>query len=248
MHLPYQIPALVLAASLGLGCSSGKSAADKHFDALKSEISRLQSDQDRFLERLEGLEAKADKAEKGEKADASGERPPLKVVVLQPEGDPSGEQTDQDEAEGDDAPRTLVRAQRDDDKGSKKAKKDGGKPEADAERDYQEALSLVKKKQHRRSVEVMTAFLVRYPANPRAESVMFWMGESYQGLGDTEKALEQFEAVVARFPQGAKTPDALLKLALLYKKRGADEKARSMLSRLKSDFPQSDAAKRAPKE
>jgi len=251
VHLSYQLSALFMVALAGLGCSANRTAADQHFDALKTEIAKLQADQDRILERLEGLESKNSPKSRDPAVASSAERPALKVVVLQPEGDPAGDPSEADETEADDAPRTTVRAHgrdEDDGKGGKKAKKDAGKPEADAERDYQEALGLAKKKQHRRALEQLTAFLVRYPANPRAESAMFWMAESQAALGDSEKAQEQYEAVVARFPQGAKAPDALLRLAMMHKKRGADDKARELLTRLRSDFPQSDAARRAPKE
>jgi tol-pal system protein YbgF len=246
VHFSYQLPALFLMALTGLGCGAHRTAADQHYDALKTDISRLQADQDRILERLEGLETKKGQ-NPGEEKTAGGDRPALKVVVLQPEGEGDDEPSEIDGPEGGDAPRTLVRAHGGE-AGGKKAKKDDGKPEADAERDYQEALSLLKKKQHRRALEQLTAFQVRYPANPRIDAALFWMAESYAALGDPTKATEHYEAVVARFPQGSKTPDALLRLAMLHKKHGADAKARELLLRLRSDFPQSDAARRAPKE
>lgn len=249
VHFPYQLPVLCLLALSGLGCGAHRSAADQHYDSLKAEITKLQADQDRILERLEGLEAKKSQNTE-EKTASSGDRPPLKVVVLQPDGEADEEPSEVDGPEGNDAPRTLVRAHGNevDSKSGKKAKKDDGKPEADAEHDYQEALSLLKKKQHRRALEVLTAFQVRYPANPRIDAALFWMAECYTALGDGEKATEHYEAVIARFPQGSKTPDALLKLAAVHKKHGADDKARELLTRLRSDFPQSDAARRAPKE
>jgi tol-pal system protein YbgF len=244
VHLSYHLPALLLATLVG--CSSQKSAADMHFDALRAEIGKIQADQDRLMERLDGLEARAERNEKGA---PQGDRPALKVVVLEPEGEPSSDEQ-AGEPEVDDAPRTVVRAHGSDDdrKGQKKAKGDRGSSDLDADRELQDAVNLVKKKQYQRGVEALTAFLVRFPANPRVENAMFWTAEAEAGLGDTEKAIEQFEAVIARFPQGLKTPDALLRLALIQRKRGADEKARSLLARLRSDFPQSDAARRAPKE
>ena len=247
MHLPYQFSALALTAALGFGCSASRPAADRHFDSLKTEITRLQADQDRLLERLDGLEARQGK--RGAETAEGADRPTLKVVVLQPETEPQGDPNETDSPEVDDAPRTTIRAYgSEEDKGARRTKKDAGKPEADAERDYQEVLGLMKKKQHRRAVEQITAFLVRWPANPRAESAMFWLAESYAALGDVDKAQEQYEAVVARFPQGSKTPDALLRLVAMHKKHGADDRARELLNRLRSDFPQSDAARRAPKE
>ncbi len=252
VHFSYQLPALLVVALTGLGCSAHRAAADQHYEAMKADITRLQADQDRILERLDGLEAKKAGTPGEEKSAAAGEKPPLKVVVLQPDGEGEDEPSEIDGPEGNDAPRTVLRAHGAEAEGKdgkgKKAKRDGGKPEADAERDYQEALELVRKKQHRRALEALTAFQVRYPANPRIDVALFWMAESYAALGDPEKATEHYEAVVARFPQGSKTPDALLRLIQLHKKRGADDKARELSNRLRSDFPQSDAARRAPKE
>jgi tol-pal system protein YbgF len=246
VHFSYQLPALFLLALTGLGCGAHRGAADQHYDALKADINRLQADQDRILERLEGLEAKKGQNPGEEKA-AAGERPALKVVVLQPEGEHEEDPSEVDGPEGNDAPRTVVRVHGNE-AGGKKAKKNDSKPEADAERDYQEALSLLKKKQHRRALELLTAFQVRYPANPRIDAALFWMADSYEALGDLPRAVEHYEAVVARFPQGTKTPDALLRLAAYHKKHGADARARELIHRLRSDFPQSDAARRAPKD
>lgn len=252
VHFSYQLPILFLLTLSGLGCGAHRSAADQHFDTLKAEINKLQADQDRILERLEGLEVKKSKDSKDsdERSASSEDRPPLKVVVLHPEGEMDEEPSEIDGQEGNDAPRTLVRAYGNDaeGKGGKRAKKEEGQQSADAERDYQEALSLLKKKQHRRALDLLSSFQVRYPANPRIDAALFWIAECYAALGDGEKATEYYEAVLARFPQGSKAPDALLRLAAIHKKRGADERARELLTRLRSDFPQSDAARRAPKE
>jgi tol-pal system protein YbgF len=218
-----------------------------HFDALRAEINKLQTDQDRVLERLDGLEARAERGDKGAPA---GDRPALKVVVLEPESDTTNEDQIPGEPEVDDAPRTVVRAHgsEDDRKGQKKAKGDRTPSDLDADRELQDAVNLVKKKQFQRGLDGLTAFLVHFPANPRVENALFWSAEAEAGLGDTEKAIEQYESVISRFPQGTRTSDALLKLALIQRKRGAEDKAKSLLARLRSDFPQSDAARRAPKE
>ncbi|MCS6900645.1 MAG: tetratricopeptide repeat protein [Myxococcales bacterium] len=247
MHFSYQLPPLLLLALTGLGCGAHRGTADHHYEALKADITRLQADQDRILERLEGLEARKGPNPREEQV-ASGDRPPLKVVVLQPESEEADDLGEADEPEDNDAPRTLVRVHGNHEAGGRKAKKEDSKPEADAERDYQEALSLLKKKQHRRALELFTAFQVRYPANPRIETALFWMAECYEALGDLPRAIEYYEAVIARFPQGSKTPDALLRLATYHKKHGADARARELLLRLRSDFPQSESTRRAPKD
>jgi tol-pal system protein YbgF len=169
--------------------------------------------------------------------------------VLQPDApEPTAaEEPTAEPAEDDSAPRPTVRAGGTAGKG-KKAKGEAGAKSADAGKEYEEALSLVKKKQYERAVEALTGFLVRHPDHPNADNAMFWMGEAYLGQNDTSRAVEQWEALLARFPDGNKAPDALLKIALTQKKLGEAEKAKAALARLRSRFPTSDAAKRAPKE
>ncbi len=126
-------------AAFGLGCSASRPAADQHFDALKSEINRLQADQDRLLERVEGLEAKQSKrsAETAPAAAPAGsERPSLRVVVLSPQGEPEAEPDVTESPEADDAPRTNVRVHGNEEPRSSRAKKDKdpGKPKSDAAR------------------------------------------------------------------------------------------------------------------
>lgn len=226
-----------------LGCASGKDAADAQVDALHAEISRLQADQDRLLDRVESLEAHQNRDDRGERpaVAASSERPPLQVVVLKPESEGISE-LDASESVDDDAVRTTIRSD------GKRAKAEQvGK--GDAEREYAEALDLVRKqKQYQRAIDAFTGFLVRYPDHQYAENALFWMGESHLELGDSARALEQYEAVIARFPAGNKTPDALLRASAAYRKRGDEAKAREALERLRTRFPNSDAARRAPKE
>lgn len=231
----------LLAAALLSGCgASAKESIDKQFDALHAEIAKVQSEQDRLNERIGGLEA----ANRAKTPGKDGERPPLKVVVLQPDAaEPAPDPEPEDTGE-----RPVVSARGRGDVGSAQKGKAGATKSADADKEYETALGLVKKKQYGRAVEALTGFLVRYPDHAHADNAMFWMGEAYLGQGDTARALEQLEAVVARFPQGNKAPDALLKIAILRRKAGDDAKAREALAELRRKYPTSDAAKRAPKE
>ena len=77
------------------GCSSGLEGVDKRLAAMQDEISKMQSKNDRLVERVDAMEARQAKAETKAKpaAVASGsstsERPSLKVVKVVPE-DTSG--------------------------------------------------------------------------------------------------------------------------------------------------------------
>jgi tol-pal system protein YbgF len=241
MTLRTSLAVLAVALVALPGCAGGKNAADKQFEELHQEITRLQQEQDRVSERLAGLESKG--AAEGKRATRPGERPPLDVVVLRPEAEPSSEGEPAEVVDDDGAARPEVRLGREG-----KGKKAKGEIAKDAEREYESALSMVKKKSYAKAVDAFTGFLVKYPDHSKADNALFWMGEALLGQGDDARALDQFEAVIARFPDGNKAPDALLKIALIKKKQGETDKAKEALSRLRSRYPQSDAAKRAPKE
>jgi tol-pal system protein YbgF len=247
---------LGLASLVPLGCAGGKDASEKQLDELRNEITKIQHDQDHLMERIEGLEtSRPQGAGAGAGAAPSSsreERPALKVVVLHPDDPPTGGPEDAAAEPEDEGPRPTVRARGRGDIGEAasgaRAKGDGKNKAFEAQKDYEDGLSLVKKKQYNRAVEALTGFLVRYPDHAHADNATFWMGEAYLGMGDTARAMEQFEAVLARFPKGNKAPDALLKIALVSRKQGDDARAKSAVAKLKSDYPNSDAAKRAPKE
>lgn len=237
---PLRVCALVASALFAAGCGAGnKNAADQQFEELHAEITKLQQEQDRMGERLAGVESKTVDTKRQARP---GERPPLDVVVLRPETDQTTEEPTAEPE--DDSPRQEVRLGRE----AKGKKAKGDVSSKDAEREYEAALSLVKKKSYEKAIDGFTGFLVKFPDHARADAAMFWMGEAYLGKGDVQNALAQLDAVVARFPDGNKAPDALLKIALIRKKAGEDEMAKATLARLRARYPGSDAAKRAPKE
>lgn len=239
-----RLSVLLLALGLG-GCgSAAKNGADKQFDALHAEIAKVQADQSRLSERIGGLESDlARKKAADERAPEVTERPPLKVVVLRPDGEEAKEDEDASE---DDAERTTVQARGKADYGTAvKGKKT--KP-VDADKELDAALGQLKKKSYAKAIEALTGFLVKNPGHARAEEAMFKLGEAHAQQGDHARAIEQLEAALARFPTGSRAPEALLTLARMQKKSGDGERSQKTLADLKTRFPDSEAAKRAAKE
>ena len=117
------------AASL-LGCSSGLEGVQKRLSTMQDEITRLQSQNDRLVERVDAMEvreAKVNQPKPG--APAASERPSLKVVKVVPEdtsGMPSpqvGTQAPGDAAD-DPSPRPVIKL-RGSGKGSEKGEGKG---------------------------------------------------------------------------------------------------------------------------
>lgn len=108
--------AWVLSSLCALGCSSGLDGVEKRLSAMREEITALQNQNDRLVERMDALEVKQARAEAKSKApvasEATTERPPLKVVRLEPGAEPGAPQTGDvaaGEAADDPSPRTVIR-------------------------------------------------------------------------------------------------------------------------------------------
>lgn len=52
-----------------------------------------------------------------------------------------------------------------------------------------------------------------YPESPLADDALFWLGESFMAMNNSQKAVEAFGAVWDRFPSSVKAGPALLQLA-----------------------------------
>lgn len=118
-------------AALLAGCSSGLEGVDKRLSAMQDEITKVQSQNDRLVERLDAVEARQAKTETGPKSSSplahgssASERPTLKVVKVVPEdtaGMPSpqvGTQAPGDAAD-DPSPRPVIKLRGSGGKGDK---------------------------------------------------------------------------------------------------------------------------------
>lgn len=252
------------------GCARPEGAADRHFDELREQMTRMQAEQDRVNKRLGALEVAA--VERREAAAPKADKPappasPPRVVELG--ADPDGDAPADEEAGGARPQITVTGSSR-----GGRAKSSGfaqiteSAPDAapvgvagpaigsdapsssaldpEAKRAYEAALALVRGKSYERGLEAFSAFLVRWPDHPYADNATYWRGEAYFARGDYARAIEQFEAVATRSRTGNKVADALLKLGICQEKVGAPEKAQTYFERLRREYPRSDAAKRIP--
>ncbi|MDF3071212.1 MAG: hypothetical protein K0R38_6813 [Polyangiaceae bacterium] len=117
-------------ATLLAGCSSGLEGVDKRLSAMQDEITKVQSQNDRLVERLDAVEARQTKTESNGRSPAAGsaasasERPSLKVVKVVPEdnaGMPSPQVGTQapGEAADDPSPRPVIKLRGSGGKGDK---------------------------------------------------------------------------------------------------------------------------------
>ncbi len=111
------------------GCSSGLEGVDKRLHAMQDEISKVQSQNDHLVERIDAMELRQANAERVAKPPAPGsgasERPSLKVVKVVPE-DTSGMPSPQvgtpppGDAADDPSPRPIIKLRGSTGKGAEK--------------------------------------------------------------------------------------------------------------------------------
>ncbi len=126
---PNWLVASALLAAVGLGgCSSGLEGVEKRLASLQDEITKLQNQNDRLVERVDAVEVREARQSqpKPAPAAASSERPSLKVVKVVPEDtagmpSPQVEAPAPGEAADDPSPRPVIKLRgKSDSKGSSK--------------------------------------------------------------------------------------------------------------------------------
>jgi tol-pal system protein YbgF len=122
-------------------------------------------------------------------------------------------------------------------------------PTADgsAKTEYDHAIVLLNAGDYDHALAALSAFLARWPDDPRAETAVYWKAECYFARGEIVAAADEYQASLARFPQGSRAADSLLRLGSCADKLGNTEKSRAYYERLAHDFPKSDAARRIPR-
>lgn len=102
---------------------------------------------------------------------------------------------------------------------------------------YDQAFSLVKKRQYDQAQRDFEAFLQRYPEHELAGNAKYWLGETYYVRGEFETAARVFAEGYQQFPKGSKAADNLLKLGLSLEASGKPEDACIALRQLKKENP-----------
>ncbi len=118
--------------------------------------------------------------------------------------------------------------------------------DAEGKQAYDAALALVTSKRYPEAIDALGRFLARWPDHPNAEDAMYQRGQCYFAQGNFANAAQEFKGLIVRFPTRNRAPDALLKLALSEQRLDNAALAREHFDRLRRDFPRSDAARRIP--
>ena len=112
---------------------------------------------------------------------------------------------------------------------------------------YKDAYETYQKGDYEGARRKFEAFLKQYPNTELSDNAQFWIGETYFGKKDYEKAILEYEKAIAKYPEGDKVPAALLKQALAFLELGDKTNGRNLLKRVMERYPQSEQADIAKK-
>jgi tol-pal system protein YbgF len=112
---------------------------------------------------------------------------------------------------------------------------------------YKDAYESYQKGNYEGARRKFEAFLKQYPNTELSDNAQFWIGETYYGKKDYEKAILEYEKAIAKYPEGDKIPAALLKQALAFLELGDKTNGRNLLKRVMERYPQSEQADMAKK-
>ncbi len=109
---------------------------------------------------------------------------------------------------------------------------------------YEAALNQFHMRNYRDAISRFQALAASNPRNMLASNCHYWIGESYNAMGDYRSALAAFKTVLS-YSSSYKLDDALIMSGLCYLKLGDSSTARAQFQELVSQYPQSEYAPKA---
>ncbi|MDM7925302.1 MAG: tetratricopeptide repeat protein [bacterium] len=109
---------------------------------------------------------------------------------------------------------------------------------------YEAALNQFHMRNYRDAISRFQALAASNPRHMLASNCHYWIGESYNAMGDYRSALSAFKTVLS-YSTSYKLDDALIMSGLCYLKLGDSSTARTQFQELVSQYPQSEYAPKA---
>jgi tol-pal system protein YbgF len=116
--------------------------------------------------------------------------------------------------------------------------------ESEFQDNYAQALDKFHAHQFQDCISAFQSLAASNPNHMLASNCHYWMGESYNAVGNYRKALAEF-AVVMTYKRSYKFDDALLMSGLCYMRLGDTGNARTQFQELVSRYPDSEYAPKA---
>lgn len=116
---------------------------------------------------------------------------------------------------------------------------------AEMQREYEDALILLKQGLYVPAHRAFRVFLDTYPRSPLADDAQYWAAEASYIMRDFGQAASEFEELVNRYPESPKLRNGLLKLGYNYCELRRWQDARKVFLDLMAQFPNTNEAERA---
>ena len=113
---------------------------------------------------------------------------------------------------------------------------------------YENALSLFKAGKFKESATAFDKFVKTYPDSDKSPDAQFWLGNSYDMLGDCKQVISSQQKLLAKWPKNSRAPDAMAKIANCQSDLGQKADAQKTLKDLVSKYPDSKAASAAKQQ
>lgn len=107
---------------------------------------------------------------------------------------------------------------------------------------YESALALFKAGKFKESAAAFDKFVKAYPDNDKSPDAQFWLGNSYDMLGDCKQVISSQQKLLAKWPKNSRAPDAMAKIANCQADLGQKAESQKTLKDLVSKYPESKAA------
>lgn len=113
---------------------------------------------------------------------------------------------------------------------------------------YESALALFKAGKFKEAAAAFDKFVKTYPDNDKAPDAQFWLGNSYDMLGDCKQVIGSQQKLLAKWPKNNRAPDAMAKIANCQADLGQKAESQKTLKDLVSKYPDSKAASAAKQQ
>lgn len=113
---------------------------------------------------------------------------------------------------------------------------------------YESALGLFKAGKFKESAVAFDKFVKTYPDSEQAPAAQFWLGNSYDMLGDCKQVISSQQKLLAKWPKNSRAPDAMAKIANCQADLGQKAESQKTYKDLISKYPDSKAASAAKQQ
>ena len=107
---------------------------------------------------------------------------------------------------------------------------------------YESALALAKAGKFKEAAAAFDKFVKTYPDSEQAPAAQFWLGNSYEMLGDCKQVIASQQKLLAKWPKNSRAPDAMAKIGQCQSDLGQKAEAQKTYKDLVSKYPESKAA------